>query len=154
MSSIQKVGPELDNNDYVWTASHDTRPTLTKIHAALTPTAGLSLLLTLVHWTHLHNTSWGHAEQNTPLMLYLMFSTSHQSENNYKLQLKLLQLNQGNQFLKNRQLNKAEIGVTDESISDWMTISGLQDTFSYINVNLNQLHFDFLSGLCQDFISS
>ena len=33
-----------------------------------------------------------------------------------------------NQFLKNHQLNKAEIGVTDESISDW--ISGLQDTFS------------------------
>ena len=35
-----------------------------------------------------------------------------------------------NQFLKNHQLNKAEIGVTDESISDW--ISGLQDTFSSI----------------------
>ena len=33
-----------------------------------------------------------------------------------------------NQFLKNHQLNKAEIGMTDESISDW--ISGLQDTFS------------------------
>ena len=33
-----------------------------------------------------------------------------------------------NQFLKNHQLNKAEIGVTDESISDW--ISGSQDTFS------------------------
>ena len=33
-----------------------------------------------------------------------------------------------NQFLKNHQLNKAEIGVTDESISDW--ICGLQDTFS------------------------
>ena len=33
-----------------------------------------------------------------------------------------------NQFLKNHQLNKAEIGVTDESISDW--ISGLQDIFS------------------------
>ena len=35
-----------------------------------------------------------------------------------------------NQFLKNHQLNKAEIGVTDESISDW--ISGSQDTFSSI----------------------
>ena len=33
-----------------------------------------------------------------------------------------------NQFLENLQLNKAEIGVTDESISDW--ISGLQDTLS------------------------
>ena len=33
-----------------------------------------------------------------------------------------------NQFLKNHQLNKVEFGVTDESISDW--ISGLQDTFS------------------------
>ena len=33
-----------------------------------------------------------------------------------------------NQFLKNHQLNKAEIGVTDESISDW--ISGFQVTFS------------------------
>ena len=33
-----------------------------------------------------------------------------------------------NQFLKNHQLNLAEIGVTDESISDW--ISGLQDTFT------------------------
>ena len=33
-----------------------------------------------------------------------------------------------NQFLKNHQLNKAEIGVTNESISDW--ISGLQDTFT------------------------
>ena len=33
-----------------------------------------------------------------------------------------------NQFLKNHQLNKAEIGVTDESILDW--ISGSQDTFS------------------------
>ena len=33
-----------------------------------------------------------------------------------------------NQFVKNHQLNKAEIGVTDESISDW--ISGSQDTFS------------------------
>ena len=33
-----------------------------------------------------------------------------------------------NQFLKNHQLNKAEIGATDETISDW--ISGLQDTFS------------------------
>ena len=33
-----------------------------------------------------------------------------------------------NQFLKNHQLNKSEIGVTYESISDW--ISGLQDTFS------------------------
>ena len=33
-----------------------------------------------------------------------------------------------NQFLKNHQLKKAEIGVTDESISDW--IGGLQDTFS------------------------
>ena len=36
-----------------------------------------------------------------------------------------------NQFVKNHQLNKAEIGVTDESISDW--ISGSQDTFSSIN---------------------
>ena len=35
-----------------------------------------------------------------------------------------------NQFLKNHQLNKAEIGVTDESISNW--ISGLQDTFPSI----------------------
>ena len=35
-----------------------------------------------------------------------------------------------NQFLKNHQLNKAEIGMTDESISDW--ISGSQDTSSSI----------------------
>ena len=35
-----------------------------------------------------------------------------------------------NQFLKNHQLNKAEIVVTDESISDWT--SGSQDTFSSI----------------------
>ena len=35
-----------------------------------------------------------------------------------------------NQFLKNHQLNKAEIGMTNESILDW--ISGLQDTFSSI----------------------
>ena len=35
-----------------------------------------------------------------------------------------------NQFLKNHQLSKAEIGVTDESISD--RISGLQNTFSSI----------------------
>ena len=33
-----------------------------------------------------------------------------------------------NQFLKNHQLNKAEIGATDESISDWISV--LQDTFS------------------------
>ena len=33
-----------------------------------------------------------------------------------------------NQYHKNHKLNKAEIGMTDESISDW--ISGLQDTFS------------------------
>ena len=33
-----------------------------------------------------------------------------------------------NQFLINHQLNKTGIGVTDETISDW--ISGLQDTFS------------------------
>ena len=37
-----------------------------------------------------------------------------------------------NQFLKNHQLNKAEIGVTDESISDW--ISGSQDTFSSLYI--------------------
>ena len=36
-----------------------------------------------------------------------------------------------NQYLKNHQLNKAEIGVTDESISDWISV--LQDTFSSIN---------------------
>ena len=39
-----------------------------------------------------------------------------------------------NQFLKNHQLNNAEIGVTDESMSDWF--SGLQDTFSSIEENL------------------
>ena len=33
-----------------------------------------------------------------------------------------------NQFMGNHQLNKAEIGVTDEPISDW--ISGSQGTFS------------------------
>ena len=33
-----------------------------------------------------------------------------------------------NQFLENHQLNKAEIGVTEESISDW--ICGSQDTLS------------------------
>ena len=36
-----------------------------------------------------------------------------------------------NQFLKNHQLNKAEIGITDESISDCIS-SGLQHTFSSI----------------------
>ena len=41
-----------------------------------------------------------------------------------------------NQFLKNHQLNKAEIGLTDESFSDW--ISGLQDTFSSISVSSGQ----------------
>ena len=35
-----------------------------------------------------------------------------------------------NHFLKNHQLNKAEIGVTDESILNW--INGSQDTFSSI----------------------
>ena len=34
-----------------------------------------------------------------------------------------------NQFLRNHQLNKAEVDETDESISVW--ISGLQDTFLY-----------------------
>ena len=39
----------------------------------------------------------------------------------------LLSCEPGNQFLKNHQLNKAEIGVTDESISDWISV--LQDTY-------------------------
>ena len=43
-----------------------------------------------------------------------------------------------NQYLKNHQLNKAEIGVTDESISDW--ISGLQDTFSSTQNFVKQPH--------------
>ena len=48
-----------------------------------------------------------------------------------------------NQFLKNHQLNKAEICVTDESISDW--ISGSQDTFSSIHLYLagSSLRFNF-----------
>ena len=38
-------------------------------------------------------------------------------------------VNQGTEsVLKNHELNKEDIGVTDESISDW--IRGLQDTFS------------------------
>ena len=41
-----------------------------------------------------------------------------------------------NQFLKNHQLNKAEIVVTDESISDW--ISGSQDTFSSMQYIIQQ----------------
>ena len=45
-----------------------------------------------------------------------------------------------NQFLKNHELNKAEIGVTDESILDW--ISGLQDTFS----SIFSFHQDYLFG--------
>ena len=40
-----------------------------------------------------------------------------------------------NQFIKIHQLNKAEIGVTDESILDW--ISGSQDTFSSIKEKLD-----------------
>ena len=42
-----------------------------------------------------------------------------------------------NQFLKNHQLNKVEIDVTDESISDW--IGGLQDTFS----SIEQFHHEW-----------
>ena len=41
-----------------------------------------------------------------------------------------------NPFLKNHQLNKAEFGVTDESISVW--ISGSQDTFFSIDLDLRQ----------------
>ena len=45
-----------------------------------------------------------------------------------------------NQFLENHQLNKAEIGVTDESISDW--IIGSQDTFSSIDWKPNHISLE------------
>ena len=56
-----------------------------------------------------------------------------------------------NQFLKNHQLNKAEIGVTDESISDW--ISGSQDTFSSIP-DLSPIISLYLSAIWSAFATS
>ena len=55
------------------------------------------------------------------------------------------------QFLKDHQLNKAEFGVTDESISVW--ISGSQDTFFSIEYHHRQVRliiyvFKFIVVYC------
>ena len=51
---------------------------------------------------------------------------------------KCICLDRGVRELMNHQLHRAETGVTDESISDW--ISGLQDTFSSTQNFVKQPH--------------